>query len=765
VQNGQWVRPTPANGGSVNSPGVFSGQAPVGANGQLLPGWTVSGNRYYNTQTGIFSNKDGTIQARTGNEWGDGMLRASIQSLNLTYYDTNKVLTTAVDNGGGGFNIVPYNPAWGSQDNYSFITYEGAQQVLAWLNANGITGGQIVTSAVYNRNAPEYLIHFSNGASLNAGLVGQAIMREGYGAVDNLQAEASRPGSDRVGVNVQVATGTARDLYAPSGGSNAPVTSGSTIIQNSVATNANGQVPTALNNATVQVGQNLSTSATTTVIISNILATNPQGQNAGSRLGPNYKIEIGGQGLNAYNKFELVINNQTVSITSAVISENKITLTVPSNIPGEFSNAPTRIKLSSSNANVTQGLMGPVFFYTGLGGSTTTTTGTTTNTGGTTTNVEEEEDDLDIEEEEETDAESFWNNLNRTSSGSGSGGTSGGTRTGSGTGSTTTTTSSGTTGSSAAATAAAAAAARARANSSTTSTSTTTAGTRTTTNSSNNSVNNFTRTGTTTTTTTTTTNQNNLNLDEEEEEEELEDDAQNFWDSLNSGGTGGGATGSGGALSGSTNSGSGGSTGSSGSSSNAGATGSATGSTGSGTQTTTNSAQNQTITQLTTQIGQLENRIATLTNQLNAPNQASADLQSARNEITGLRQQINNLTNSIAQLQANPVRVFDSGITLQSGLQFPQGLQMPAGYPASGGAQSAEAYWNNLNQGQGQVQSAKTAKGSYTVKKGDTLWKIAKKYYGDGAKWRKILEANPDCLARRGDTKTLKVGFSLVIPE
>lgn len=35
-----------------------------------------------------------------------------------------------------------------------------------------------------------------------------------------------------------------------------------------------------------------------------------------------------------------------------------------------------------------------------------------------------------------------------------------------------------------------------------------------------------------------------------------------------------------------------------------------------------------------------------------------------------------------------------------------------------------------------------SAAGSYTVKDGDTLWAIAKKYYGDGSQYTKILEAN-----------------------
>lgn len=45
-----------------------------------------------------------------------------------------------------------------------------------------------------------------------------------------------------------------------------------------------------------------------------------------------------------------------------------------------------------------------------------------------------------------------------------------------------------------------------------------------------------------------------------------------------------------------------------------------------------------------------------------------------------------------------------------------------------------------------QTRSATTAPQAktYTVKKGDTLWGIAKKYYGDGAKYTRIYDANRD---------------------
>lgn len=50
---------------------------------------------------------------------------------------------------------------------------------------------------------------------------------------------------------------------------------------------------------------------------------------------------------------------------------------------------------------------------------------------------------------------------------------------------------------------------------------------------------------------------------------------------------------------------------------------------------------------------------------------------------------------------------------------------------------------------------------SYTVKAGDTLSAIAKKVYGDAAKYNDIFEANKDILASADD---IKVGQELKIP-
>jgi nucleoid-associated protein YgaU len=49
----------------------------------------------------------------------------------------------------------------------------------------------------------------------------------------------------------------------------------------------------------------------------------------------------------------------------------------------------------------------------------------------------------------------------------------------------------------------------------------------------------------------------------------------------------------------------------------------------------------------------------------------------------------------------------------------------------------------------------------HEVKKGDTLWKIAVQYYGDGSLYPKIFEANRDILK---DPNMIKVGQKLRIP-
>jgi nucleoid-associated protein YgaU len=49
----------------------------------------------------------------------------------------------------------------------------------------------------------------------------------------------------------------------------------------------------------------------------------------------------------------------------------------------------------------------------------------------------------------------------------------------------------------------------------------------------------------------------------------------------------------------------------------------------------------------------------------------------------------------------------------------------------------------------------------YTVAKGDSLSKIAKKYYGDASQWRRIFEANRDQIE---DPDLIQPGWKLMIP-
>jgi len=50
---------------------------------------------------------------------------------------------------------------------------------------------------------------------------------------------------------------------------------------------------------------------------------------------------------------------------------------------------------------------------------------------------------------------------------------------------------------------------------------------------------------------------------------------------------------------------------------------------------------------------------------------------------------------------------------------------------------------------------------TYTVQKGDSLWSISKKFYGNGSNWKRIQEANMETLS---DPKKLRTGMKLHIP-
>ena len=48
---------------------------------------------------------------------------------------------------------------------------------------------------------------------------------------------------------------------------------------------------------------------------------------------------------------------------------------------------------------------------------------------------------------------------------------------------------------------------------------------------------------------------------------------------------------------------------------------------------------------------------------------------------------------------------------------------------------------------------------TYTIRKGDTLWSIAQREYGDGQRWKDISAANPSV-----DPKKLAIGQQITLP-
>jgi 5'-nucleotidase / UDP-sugar diphosphatase len=59
-----------------------------------------------------------------------------------------------------------------------------------------------------------------------------------------------------------------------------------------------------------------------------------------------------------------------------------------------------------------------------------------------------------------------------------------------------------------------------------------------------------------------------------------------------------------------------------------------------------------------------------------------------------------------------------------------------------------------------EAQTASIDGGTYVVKKGDTLYRIAKAHYGSGKQWQRIAAANPGT-----SPQTLRVGQRLVLPQ
>jgi nucleoid-associated protein YgaU len=60
------------------------------------------------------------------------------------------------------------------------------------------------------------------------------------------------------------------------------------------------------------------------------------------------------------------------------------------------------------------------------------------------------------------------------------------------------------------------------------------------------------------------------------------------------------------------------------------------------------------------------------------------------------------------------------------------------------------------------AEEAATQARTYTVRGGDSLWKISEEMYGDGNEWNRIYEANRD---RIKDPDLIQPGWVLTIPD
>lgn len=194
-----------------------------------------------------------------------------------------------------------------------------------------------------------------------------------------------------------------------------------------------------------------------------------------------------------------------------------------------------------------------------------------------------------------------------------------------------------------------------------------------------------------------------------------------------------------------------------------------------GNLATVSVADQKTIHLLQQQVTDLQARLSSVLSTGSQNSDLTHQVAVLQSQIQGLQNTIGSLqrvsstgsTGNIVSAQASNLQA--ANLTAQvAGVSTFQGLQMPPGFPASGnngqGLQMPDGYPGSNTPVAEQIPVSQKTQGTYTVKKGDTLWDISKKVYGDGSKWRKILSANPKALGVAGNTKTLKIGTQLVIP-
>lgn len=82
-------------------------------------------------------------------------------------------------------------------------------------------------------------------------------------------------------------------------------------------------------------------------------------------------------------------------------------------------------------------------------------------------------------------------------------------------------------------------------------------------------------------------------------------------------------------------------------------------------------------------------------------------------------------------------------------------------YANTGGGQAVDTGSSGGNYYASTGGAAARGGGSYTVQRGDTLYSIARRQYGDQARWRDIYNANRDQIS---NPNQLAVGMMLVMP-
>jgi nucleoid-associated protein YgaU len=83
-----------------------------------------------------------------------------------------------------------------------------------------------------------------------------------------------------------------------------------------------------------------------------------------------------------------------------------------------------------------------------------------------------------------------------------------------------------------------------------------------------------------------------------------------------------------------------------------------------------------------------------------------------------------------------------------------------SGSTSSTGSSGGTADFSDVSSGSS--TTAPTGSKTYTVKAGDSLSKIARHFYGDGAKWKKIHAANADKIP---NPDLIHPGLQLTIPD